>query len=74
MREQMSTLDGIKDSLPDDLRWTETNQSELAAFTSYALAFPANFLALVVRCHLFNSNFNSNSNSNSNSPNPVQCR
>ncbi|KAJ4965263.1 hypothetical protein NE237_017112 [Protea cynaroides] len=25
----------------------ETNQSELAAFTSYALAFPANFLALV---------------------------
>ncbi|KAK3020013.1 hypothetical protein RJ639_004973 [Escallonia herrerae] len=25
----------------------ETNQSELAAFTSYALAFPSNFLALV---------------------------
>ena len=25
----------------------ETNQSELAAFTSYALAFPGNFLALV---------------------------
>lgn len=25
----------------------ETNQSELAAFTSYALAFPKNFLALV---------------------------
>lgn len=25
----------------------ETNQSELAAFTSYALAFPTNFLALV---------------------------
>ena len=25
----------------------ETNQSELAAFTSYALAFPNNFLALV---------------------------
>jgi hypothetical protein len=25
----------------------ETNQSELAAFTSYALAFPDNFLALV---------------------------
>lgn len=37
------------------LKWTdssrgvfgETNQSELAAFTSYALAFPNNFLALV---------------------------
>ncbi|KAI3922256.1 hypothetical protein MKX01_005945 [Papaver californicum] len=37
------------------LQWTEslrgsfgeTNQSELAAFTSYALAFPSNFLALV---------------------------
>ena len=25
----------------------ETNQSELAAFTSYALAFPTDFLALV---------------------------
>lgn len=25
----------------------ETNQSELAAFASYALAFPMNFLALV---------------------------
>nr|GMC62825.1 nicotinate phosphoribosyltransferase 2-like [Ipomoea batatas] len=25
----------------------ETNQSELAAFTSYALAFPGSFLALV---------------------------
>lgn len=25
----------------------ETNQSELAAFASYALAFPTNFLALV---------------------------
>ena len=25
----------------------ETNQSELAAFTSYALAFPSKFLALV---------------------------
>jgi nicotinic acid phosphoribosyltransferase len=25
----------------------ETNQSELAAFTSYALAFPRSFLALV---------------------------
>ena len=25
----------------------ETNQSELAAFTSYAMAFPNNFLALV---------------------------
>ncbi|XP_009607893.1 nicotinate phosphoribosyltransferase 2 [Nicotiana tabacum] len=27
--------------------FSETNQSELAAFTSYALAFPGNFLALV---------------------------
>lgn len=27
--------------------FAETNQSELAAFTSYALAFPDNFLALV---------------------------
>lgn len=47
VREQMQLLDGIRDSLPDDLRWTETNQSELAAFTSYALAFPTTFLALV---------------------------
>ncbi|KAL5994390.1 Nicotinate phosphoribosyltransferase 2 [Asimina triloba] len=33
----------------DSLRgiFGETNQSELAAFTSYALAFPTNFLALV---------------------------
>ena len=35
------------DDLPDDLRWSETNASELAAFTSYAIAFPSNFLALV---------------------------
>ena len=35
------------DDLPDDLRWSETNTSELAAFTSYAIAFPSNFLALV---------------------------
>jgi hypothetical protein len=37
VREQLSLLDGIRDSLPDDLRWSETNQGELAAFTSYAL-------------------------------------
>lgn len=47
VREQVELLDGIKDSLPDDLRWSESNQSELAAFTSYGLAFPTNFLALV---------------------------
>eukprot|EP00740_Mantoniella_antarctica_P005254 CAMPEP_0181357196 /NCGR_PEP_ID=MMETSP1106-20121128/4822_1 /TAXON_ID=81844 /ORGANISM="Mantoniella antarctica, Strain SL-175" /LENGTH=531 /DNA_ID=CAMNT_0023470023 /DNA_START=58 /DNA_END=1653 /DNA_ORIENTATION=+ len=47
VREQMAVLNGIKDSLPDDLRWGETNEGELAAFTSYALAFPTNFLALV---------------------------
>eukprot|EP00227_Mantoniella_beaufortii_P017634 CAMPEP_0197585630 /NCGR_PEP_ID=MMETSP1326-20131121/7869_1 /TAXON_ID=1155430 /ORGANISM="Genus nov. species nov., Strain RCC2288" /LENGTH=531 /DNA_ID=CAMNT_0043150161 /DNA_START=439 /DNA_END=2034 /DNA_ORIENTATION=+ len=47
VKEQMNILNGIKDSLPDDLRWSDTNQSELAAFTSYALAFPTNFLALV---------------------------
>ena len=33
--------------LPGSLRWAETNHSELAAFASYALAFPASFLALV---------------------------
>ena len=43
----MNVLEGLKDSFPEDLRWTETNQSELAAFTSYALAFPTSFLALV---------------------------
>ncbi|KAL6010761.1 Nicotinate phosphoribosyltransferase 2 [Asimina triloba] len=39
----------LLNSRADSLRgiFTETNQSELAAFTSYALAFPANFLALV---------------------------
>lgn len=47
VKEQLAALDGIRDGLPDDLRWIETNQSELAAFTSYALAFPSNFLALV---------------------------
>ncbi|XP_072969826.1 nicotinate phosphoribosyltransferase 2-like [Typha angustifolia] len=38
-----------KIQLADALRgvFGETNQSELAAFTSYALAFPNNFLALV---------------------------
>ena len=35
-------LDPILKILPD-----ETNKGELAAFTSYAIAFPTNFLALV---------------------------
>ncbi|MCL7024542.1 hypothetical protein MKW94_001908 [Papaver nudicaule] len=46
---------GLVQSWLNKLQWTEslrgsfgeTNQSELAAFTSYALAFPSNFLALV---------------------------
>ena len=37
----------VVDVLPGSLRWAETNHSELAAFASYALAFPASFLALV---------------------------
>lgn len=35
---------GLKSSIG---LYGETNKSELAAFTSYALAFPHNFLALV---------------------------
>mmetsp|Transcript_8827 Transcript_8827/g.32339 ORF Transcript_8827/g.32339 Transcript_8827/m.32339 type:complete len:457 (-) Transcript_8827:676-2046(-) len=45
--DRAALLDRYKESFPDDLRWTKTNQSELAAFTSYALAFPSNFLVLV---------------------------
>ena len=37
----------VRDRLPDNMKWGATNQSELAAFTSYALAFPTGFLALV---------------------------
>ena len=33
--------------LPETLRWNATNESELAAFASYAVAFPRGFLALV---------------------------
>lgn len=47
VHESMDLLKSIRDDFPDDLRWTETNESELAAFTSYALAFPSTFLALV---------------------------
>lgn len=38
MFQRLSILKGV---------FGETNQSELAAFVSYALAFPDNFLALV---------------------------
>lgn len=38
MLQRLSILKGV---------FGETNQSELAAFVSYALAFPDNFLALV---------------------------
>ena len=37
----------VRDALPEAQRWGKTNESELAAFTSYALAFPDGFLALV---------------------------
>ena len=37
----------VRDSLPEAQRWGKTNESELAAFASYALAFPSGFLALV---------------------------
>ena len=37
----------VRDQLPEHNRWGKTNESELAAFTSYALAFPNGFLALV---------------------------
>ena len=37
----------VRDFLPEAQRWGKTNESELAAFASYALAFPAGFLALV---------------------------
>lgn len=42
-----SWLGKIQRSKPLHGIFGETNQSELAAFTSYALAFPTNFLALV---------------------------
>ena len=45
--EKMKSLEAIRDDMEVDLRWSETNTSELAAFTSYALAFPNAFLALV---------------------------
>ena len=47
MKEQLETLAGIKEQLPEGIRWVETNKGELAAFTSYAIAFPSSFLALV---------------------------
>jgi nicotinate phosphoribosyltransferase len=37
----------VRSSLPEAQRWGKTNESELAAFASYALAFPSGFLALV---------------------------
>ena len=45
--EKMKRLEAVRDDMEPDLRWNETNTSELAAFTSYALAFPSAFLALV---------------------------
>jgi nicotinate phosphoribosyltransferase len=46
--ESMDTLNAeLKRALDETSRWGETNESELAAFTSYALAFPDGFLALV---------------------------
>ena len=47
VKEQAESLLKVADVLPGSLRWTDTNRSELAAFASYALAFPASFLALV---------------------------
>lgn len=48
VRESLETLNReVRDFLPEAQRWGVTNESELAAFTSYALAFPAGFLALV---------------------------
>ena len=47
VRDKMRQLERIRDDMEVDLQWTETNESELAAFTSYALAFPSSFLALV---------------------------
>lgn len=47
VREKMVQLVCIRDDMEVDLQWNETNESELAAFTSYALAFPSAFVALV---------------------------
>jgi nicotinate phosphoribosyltransferase len=47
VREKMKMLEAVREDMDADLRWGETNTSELAAFTSYALAFPSSFLALV---------------------------
>ena len=45
--EKMKRLRAVRDDMELELRWSETNESELAAFTSYAIAFPRSFLALV---------------------------
>ncbi|CEF96681.1 Nicotinate phosphoribosyltransferase-like [Ostreococcus tauri] len=45
--EKLKQLEALRDDMDLELRWTDTNTSELAAFTTYALAFPGSFLALV---------------------------
>lgn len=47
MKEQLQILVEIKEQLPEGIRLLDTNKGELAAFTSYAIAFPSSFLALV---------------------------
>ena len=45
--DMMRRLQAVRDDMELELRWSETNESELVAFTSYAIAFPNSFLALV---------------------------
>jgi len=45
--DMMKRLQAVRDDMELELRWSETNESELVAFTSYAIAFPNSFLALV---------------------------
>merc|ERR1719197_699787 len=47
VKEQLQILVEIKEQLPEGIRLLDTNKGELAAFTSYAIAFPSSFLALV---------------------------
>lgn len=45
--DMMKRLQAVRGDMELELRWSETNESELVAFTSYAIAFPNSFLALV---------------------------
>ena len=57
MKEQLQILVEIKEQLPEGIRLLDTNKGELAAFTSYAIAFPSSRLALVDTYDVLRSGF-----------------